>query len=113
MDELSIKVVEELNPTERIELATFSNTSYYPLIRKIMETLIVEQRDAAMAVDPANRDEQVARMTEAHAMGLLYTRFCKLTEQVVTEYRGEKQAEVARHALDDPAFIEKIVLGQN
>lgn len=110
---LEHKRVEDLTPTENMELVTFAATSYFPLICKIMEYTIIEQRDEAMATDPSEEAKQRARMTEAHAMAKQYTRFRKMIDVARVEHMGAiAQTEVEKN-LQDQAFIEELIINQS
>lgn len=112
MTDLKSKIFTELNPAEKSELIAFRATSYYPLIRQIMENMIHEAKDLAMAVDPVNQDEQRARMTEAHAMSKFYTRMIKSIEREVSERMGQIQEKAIQSQLDDREFTDNLLVEQ-
>lgn len=112
MTDLKSKVFQDLNPAEKSELIAFTTTTYYPLICKLMENMIHDAKDIAMAVDPANGDEQRARMTEAHAMSLFYVRLIKCITKEVNDRMGEIQEHMANAQIHDQEFIEDQIIKQ-
>lgn len=112
MQEIVSKAVEELNVSEKMDLVAFSSTSYYPLLRKIMEQAIIMARDRAVLVDPANEAAQRARMTEARAMSIFYTTVCDQIANSVAEHLGYVKQKAAEEAANDREFIESVILNQ-
>lgn len=110
---LEYKVVEDLTPSEQLELMNFKLSSYFRLLCKIMEFEVIASRDEAMAIDPAKRDEQVARVTIAHAEAKFYQRVRAVIENAANEHLGIVRAKAAEEALKDQDNFEEIILSQS
>lgn len=106
---LEFKTVDNLTTSEKMELVQFASISYFKLVCKVMEWEVIEQRDIAMAVNPAKETEQRAAMTEAHAMAKFYTRFRNTIDAAIREHRGEVEEHVVKQQLDDPEFLSELM----
>jgi hypothetical protein len=104
--------VTDLNIAEKMGLFAFSHTEQCQALYKLMENMVIEARDDAMAVDPANEKEQKSKMDLAHAMGLYYTRIRKSIESTANEHIGELQRIANEEVLRDREQIEQIILDQ-
>lgn len=104
--------INELDVMQKTDLFAFAHTETSKALWLLMENMVIEARDEAMATDPADEKTQKARMTEAHAMAKFYTRIRKEIESLVTEQMGEIQRLANEEILKDREKVEEIILSQ-
>ncbi len=104
--------VTQLSVMQKTDLFAFSHTETAKSLWELMENVVVEARDEAMAIDPAEEKIQKARMDTAHAMAKFYTRIRKEIESLASEQMGEIERLANEEILKDQELIEAIVLDQ-
>lgn len=102
----------QLSVMQKTDLFAFSHTETAKSLWELMENLVIEARDEAMSIDPADEKLQKARMDTAHAMAKFYTRLRKEIESLASERMGEIERLANEEILKDQERIEAIVLGQ-
>ena len=102
----------KLSPQDKINCVSMRNSPFLQTLWKLAEIIVVEARDEAMCVDPAHKEEQAARTTEAYVMNKLYWKLRIAVENGVSEHLSDLDAIASREALEDQAKIEEIILNQ-
>lgn len=110
--QLSSNRVLDLEPREKMDLFSFTHTSTAKALYKLMENLIIDARDEAMAVDPVDEKLQKSRIDGAHWFSVFYTRVRKSIESSAMEHIGELQRFANEEILTDRDQIENIILDQ-
>jgi hypothetical protein len=104
---LSVNRVEVLTNAERMDIMILSGNPAIMSLWKFMEMQIIAARDEAMHTDPAKKDEQIAKLTIAHAM----EKFYKDTREDIIFMTQEHLAETRRleweRRLQEPDELEK------
>lgn len=98
---------------QKMDLFAFSHTEAAKSLWALMENLIIEARDEAMAIDPAEEKIQKARTDTAHGMAKFYTRLRKEIESIASERVGEIQRLANEEILKDHEAVENIILSQS
>lgn len=104
--------VTQLSVMQKMDLFAFSHTETAKSLWELMQNMIIEARDEAMAVDPAEEKVQKARMDTAHAMAKFYTRVRKEIEFLSNERMGEIERLANEEIMKDQDRIETIILNQ-
>lgn len=97
---------------EKADLFAFSHTETCRALYKLMENMVIDARDEAVAVPPEEEKLQKAKMDMAHAMSKFYTRLRKEIETTASEHLGETQYLANQEVLKDQDTIEAIILDQ-
>lgn len=104
--------IQALDVKEKVDLFAFSHTETCRALYKLMENLVLDARDEAMAVPPEEEKLQKAKMDMAHAMSKFYTRLRKEIESTASEHIGELQRIANEEVMKDQDAIESIILDQ-
>lgn len=110
--QLSVNKVTELSTAEKIDLMMFSHTTVAQTVFKLLELMVVEERDAAAAVELDKEAEQRAAWTSAHVMQKLYSKFRARVEESANEHRADIEKRALEEELKDQAKIQEIILHQ-
>ena len=109
---LSVRKVEELTEGEKMDLLMFGQQEISKTVFKLMEMIIINARDNAMACDPSLIPQQKALMDGAHAKAEFYHEVRAAIKNAAEEHLAMiKQGEV-EEALADEQFIENVILSQ-
>lgn len=100
----------ELSQAQQTEMIIWATSESFPVACQILENEVLNARDEAMVVDPADKETQHARMTEAHGMAKLYQRFRKQIENASSTQLAKLQEKANRSILKDREAIEKIIV---
>ena len=101
-----------LDAAEKAELLQFSYTTTANIIFKVLEIMVIEARDEAAAVDPANEAEVRAKQGVAYTMGLLYAKFKEKVQGPALEHYGETKRILNARLAQEQEFIEDIIINQ-
>lgn len=93
--ELSINRAAPLTRQEQMELVAASTTRGFQIVYKLLELMVIEERDLAARIDPADKKAQRAAWTTAHAMLKMYDKFKQKVEEGITEHRDELAKKAA------------------
>lgn len=102
----------QLTDAQKMDLIVWASSPVYSVIVDMLESEILDARDEAMATDPAEKEQQSARMTEAHGMAKLYQRFVKKVESCSQEQFAKVQEKANRAILKDQSIVDEIILSQ-
>ena len=102
--------IPELTEPEKMDLTVFSSMSLAKAVYKVMEIEILEALHEAMQTNPANKEQQVANMTIAHAMDKFYTNVRGKIEHAMGEHVATVRLKVQEEDLKDAARMEEIIL---
>jgi hypothetical protein len=109
---LSVRKVEELAEGEKMDLLMFGQQAISKTVFKLMEMIIINARDNAMACNPAKIVEQKALMDGAHAKAEFYHEIREAIRGAAEEHLAKmKQGEV-EEAMADEEFVENVILSQ-
>jgi hypothetical protein len=100
----------ELTTNQQMDMIVWASSPTFPTACQILENEVLNARDEAMAVDPAEKETQHARMTEAHGMAKMYQRFRKQIEMASTNELAKLKERANRELLKDQELIENIVV---
>ena len=109
---LSLNQVLELQPLEKLNLATLAGDPRYETLKKLMQIEVIRARDRAMEIDPAKGQEQRAAMTVAHAMQKFYQNVVNEVELAITEQLSDIKQKALEQELQDQGKIEELYLSQ-
>lgn len=109
MQELSVNKVTPLSRQEQIELFAASRTRQMDLVYKLLELMVIEERDNAARVDPANEPSQRAAWTTAYAMNQLYQKFRTRVEEALTEHKDEIAKKAAEENAREQQEVEGVI----
>ena len=101
-----------LTTSDKNQLITFSLSQQAQALWKLMQILIYDQRDNAMAVDPSDIKKQAAETTVAHAMARFYHQLRQRVDGMANEQIGELRARANAEIVKDAKKIEEIVMSQ-
>ncbi len=100
----------ELTTTEKMDLIVWSSSPSFEVVCKLLENKVLNGRDEAMAVDPAEEIVQRARMTEAHAMAKFYQWFRDEIRMASADELAKMKEKANRALLRDQEVIENIIV---
>jgi len=100
----------EMTETAAQELIVWSTTPVYKTVCDLFESIVLDARDEAMAVDPAEEVKARARLTEAHAAAKVYQQFRDKIESLSADRLAKLKDKVNRQLIKDDAFIESVIL---
>lgn len=110
---LSVNKVEPLTNSEKMDIMVLSANPMIMSLWKFLEMEIIAARDEAMAVDPSQRDEQLAKLTIAHAMQKFYTRVRDDIKFMTQEHLAHtQQLNWEKTIAADPKVVEDIYFSQ-
>lgn len=112
LPKLSLNAVKELSNPEKLDLIVYCTNPQIEILWKLMEMEIIQFRDDAMAVDPAKKDEQSARMTEAHAVAKFYERVRNSIQYITQEHLNQAKQLEYEQQMQSPEEILKVLLSQ-
>lgn len=112
MDKSPLETGRQMVMTETAEqeLIVWSSSPTYKTTCDLLESIVLDSRDEAMAVDPAEEAKQKARVTEAHAMAKMYKVFRDRIDGLTEDRKARMKTKANRQLIQDDAFIESIIL---
>jgi hypothetical protein len=104
---LSVNKVQELTNSEKMDIMILSGNPAILTLWKFMEMEIIQARDEAMNSDPSKPNEQVAKLTIAHAMEKFYKRVREDISYLTQEHLAETRRLEWERRLQEPDELEK------
>lgn len=104
-----IKTLSDAKKRDLIVLCANPNIN---VLWELMENIVIDSRDAAMAIDPADEKRQRAGMTIAHAQAKMYTKVRETIQYITEEHLNETRRLEYEKAMGTQEEIERIVLEQ-
>lgn len=104
---LSVNKVQELTNSEKMDIMILSGNPAIMSLWKFMEMQIIAARDEAMNTDPSKREEQISKLTIAHAMEKFYRRTREDISYLTQEHLAETRKLEWERRLQEPDELEK------
>lgn len=100
----------ELTTGEQMDIIVWSSSPTFLTVCKLLENIVLNARDEAMAVDPALRDVQYARMTEAHGIAAAYHKFRNEVDTASATELAKLKEKANRELAKDQDFVANALI---